>query len=148
MSSELHPILNELVPVIYDVTREQLQLPQATNMAASNQCNNLTLNLYQALDGRNIPARRESHFVPGREPLWHYVINHSVETLPSEEDLITDLNPWQFDGKHGHRSFLHAERGEVKEILRQEGAPEWFISLRGLATIKDVHTEKLTPFVR
>lgn len=148
MSAELHPLLNELVPVIYDVTRGQLAMPAGINMAETNQCHYLTLNLYHALEGRSLPARRESHFINQEEPLWHYVIAHEMGSIPTDEDIITDLNPWQFDAKNSHRTFLHGERGAVQEVLRHSGAPEWFISLRGLATIADTHTEKLMPTVR
>jgi hypothetical protein len=147
MNTPLSETVHGLAPAIYEATREELILHPYTDMSRSNRCHNLTLNLFRALDGRHIEARRELHQTP--EGLWHYVIVHApTNTPPSETDVITDLTPWQFEGAPPHSGLLHAGRREAQEILATAGAPEWFVSLRGLSTIVEAHTMALTPFVR
>lgn len=119
------------------------------NPAASNQCHVLTRQLRGALDHRGIQTRREFHKLP-LENVWHFVIAHSaIDTPPSDDDLITDLNPWQFmERAPAHYTFLHAPRGEVMERLRQEGAPDYFVALCGLETIVHAHTDMSHPVYR
>ncbi|HEV7453881.1 MAG TPA: hypothetical protein VGO07_01335 [Candidatus Saccharimonadales bacterium] len=147
MRTLLYETVHDLTPIIYEVTKEQLSMHPYADMSRSNRCHNLTLNLLRALDGRHIEARRELHKTSGG--LWHYVIAHApISAPPTETDIITDLNPWQFDDNPSHSGLLHAERHEVQAVLATEGAPEWFVSLRGLSTIAEAHTEVLTPFAK
>jgi hypothetical protein len=114
-------------------------------MSHSNNCSHLTLSLYGLLGQRGVESRRELH--QNAEGFWHYVIVHApVDSVPSETDTITDLNPWQYITTNGHIGFLHGQRNAVEEILGKTDSPDWFISLRGLATITKAHSLKLTPF--
>ena len=135
------------VPFVYDETKDRLSLHPHTDMSRSNVCHHLTLGLLGALNGRKLPARREQH--EDGEGRWHYLIAHlPTEAMPSPRDLITDLNPWQFDGRVPQRGYLHGERQEVQDILAAAGAPDWFVGLRGVATITRAHTLQLTPYSR
>jgi hypothetical protein len=127
----------QIVPAMFDSIRQDFQLPIHTNLAASNQCHVLTKGLHIALSGRNLDARREFH--QDEEGIWHYLIaHHPMDSLPRDDDIITDLNPWQFMQKNLSPNFtyLHGERGEIMDRLASEGAPDYFIALRGLATIR------------
>lgn len=145
MSSPYAEALGGLVSQVYDYTKEQLQLPSNSDMSRSNKCDQLTLNLYHALK-RGGMVRRELHMT--RSGLWHYVIAHTpIDSTPSDADVITDLTPWQYP-ESKRSGFLHAERQSLQEALIAANAPEWLVSLRGLATIIEPHTEKLTPFMK
>lgn len=131
-------IIQDIVPEMYLEMAAQMNRPPHTNMAQSNQCHVLTRGLHNALHGRGLIARREYHSL--EDGRWHYLIaHHDADTQPSDTDIITDLNPWQFMPGRTNRTFLHGERREIQEMLRDTGAPEWFISLRGIATIAKTH---------
>lgn len=135
-------IINEIVPDLYEACREELGAYPYTDLSGSNQCHILTRELYTALKNRGIESRRELHQIPdGR---WHFVIAHTpIDQAPSQADVITDLNPWQYNG--GHNGYLHADRLWIQKKLGYANAPAWFVSLRGVATITKPHTEEFMP---
>jgi hypothetical protein len=145
MTTELSGTVNTIVPMLFEATREQLQLPPYTDMSHSNRCDRLSLNGYAAFTGRHLPVRRERHDIQIEgENLWHYVLAHTPEqAAPTHADIITDFNPWQFEARRAHAGILHGPRDEVQQMLADAGAPEWFVSLRGLATITTAHTTVL-----
>lgn len=105
----------------------------------------LTKGLTVALNNRAIESRREYH--RDDEGIWHFVVAHGpVDAAPSHDDIITDLNPWQFmEHAPGNYTYLHASRGEIMDRLEKEGAPDYFIALRSLETIVHAHTDMLQP---
>ena len=132
--------VEQVVPDMFEAMAQDL--PQ-TNLAASNQCEMLTKGLYIALTNQGFDIKREYH--EDNDGIFHYVINHQPEAeAPREEDVITDLNPWQFMTDHlpsrVTHTYLHGTRQEVMERLEKEGAPDYFIALRGLATVTKAHT--------
>lgn len=143
MFSAKHTV-QELTPVIYQATREMLDVHPHTDMSHSNRCDRLTLHMYEALSNRGHAVRRELH--QSADGLWHFLLAHeSIETPPSDADLVTCLNPWQYGAPARLTGPLHGERGIVQETLRVHQAPEWFISLRGVETITQVHSTQLAP---
>jgi hypothetical protein len=144
--TEINRVVGDIVPYLYQAVKDEHRMPLMANMAASNQCHVLTKGLIDALNAREIEARREYHKTPNDDP-WHFVVAHTkYDAEPTEDDIITDLNPWQFKKSvAGHYTYLHAPRGEVIERLQKEGAPDYFIALRGLSTIVHSHTDKLLP---
>jgi hypothetical protein len=97
------------------------------------------------LRNQGIESRREFH--RNTENIWHFVIAHAaLDATPSYDDLVTDLNPWQFMNRAPeHMSFLHAPRSEVMERLEGYGAPDYYVALRGLDTIVHTHTDVMQP---
>ncbi|MDL2342392.1 MAG: hypothetical protein QFB87_04930 [Patescibacteria group bacterium] len=144
---ELKAVLQDVVPQIYADNIERLQLPMYSDMSRGNKCDRLTFDLHEALTSRGLPSRRELHKVAdGR---WHFVIAHAaVNAEPAATDLITDLTPWQVEMANRGSGFLHQDREAIMTTLQAAGAPEWFVSLRGIATIAERHTTRLTPFSR
>lgn len=116
-------------------------LPYNTDLTRSNFCHLLTLGLYNQLDRAEMPAQREFH---KSGELWHYVIRHSIDP-PSPSDIITDLNPWQFPPKQPRTGLLHGPRSDVMRIIRDAGAPEYYVSLRGISTITRQHDLRSWP---
>lgn len=143
--SELKAVIADIVPDMYYDLRERLRLPLNTNMASSNQCHVLTKGLSTALSLRGIEHRREYHETPDDDP-FHFVIAHTPrDSDPSDSDLITDLNPWQFlPSASVHHTYIHAPRHELMQRLADAGAPDYFIALRGLETIVHAHTDMPT----
>jgi hypothetical protein len=137
--------LNTLVPHLYKTIARDFQYPPNTNVSASNQCHVLTKGLHLTLRNQGIESRREFH--RNHENIWHFIIAHTPQdAAPSNDDFITDLNPWQFMGRAPkHMSFLHASRSEVMERLEHFGAPDYYIALRGLDTIVHSHTDVIQP---
>ena len=140
--TEISQTLAEVIPEMYHDLRDNMRMPVSTNMAGSNQCHVLTRALSTALTNRGINHRREYHETSGDDP-FHFVIAHTPgEAEPSEADLITDLNPWQFLPMVplGY-TYIHAPRHEVMQQLAEAGAPDYFVALRGLETIVHAHTD-------
>jgi hypothetical protein len=145
MFKPVSEVVRSVVPMVYDGVKDELQIHPYTDMSRSNVCHHLTLGLLGVLNRRHLPARREEHI--DDDARWHYLIAHtSAQQEATPNDIITDLNPWQFDGTVPRRGYLHGERQEVQDVLATAGAPDWFISLRGVATIKRAHTLALSPF--
>jgi hypothetical protein len=154
----MHAVNTELVqtsvPAIYDTVRRERCPAFRWDMSQSNQCHQLTLGMLGILEANREPARREMHEL-GTGSWWHFVIAHGdVTAAPSDDDIITDLNPWQYNVEGwesdqriaaADEGYLHGPRGMVMERLAKAGAPEWFVGLRGLATITEAHTTELTP---
>lgn len=99
---------------------------------------------FGALDNRGLECRRELHQTKDRQK-WHFVIAHAgINEPPSQEDLVTDVNPWQFMDKP-LTGFLHDERFKVQMALSQAGAEPWYVGLRGIATRTQAHRPDLMP---
>lgn len=122
---------------------EEMGLHPGYDQSKGNRCDRLTLDVMEALTSRGIPVRRELHM--DEEQNWHYLLAHSLED-PSDDDLISSLNPWQWRDTGG--GLLHSPRGEVLEVLTESGAPESFVALHSLRTIVKAHDTLKTPFVR
>lgn len=138
---ETAQILDEIIPHVYESVRFKQAKPAMTDMSWSNQCHNLTYELGEALENRDVMFRRELHQSPENRT-WHFVIAHANrDEEPSEDDMITDLNPWQFKPNRGQTGWLHLPRHELQATLEADGAPEYFVALRGVATITDLHYE-------
>lgn len=141
--TELRRTIDDIVPNLYDSVASDFQYPPGVNLAGSNQCHVLSKGLWLALDARGIRSRRELH--QDDEGLWHYVVAHTpLDAQPSEDDIVTDLNPWQFmDRPPLHYTYLHESRQDLMDRLASEGAPDYFVALRGLATVVMPHTDSL-----
>ncbi len=137
---QIDQVVGEIIPPMYDNIAQDMRYPRGYNLAASNQCHILSKGLHVSLTGRGIEARREYHEVDDGN-VWHYVIAHTPEdAVPTEEDIITDLNPWQYmDSAPGHLTYLHGPRQEVMDILSKHDAPDYIIALRGLETVVEAH---------
>lgn len=135
-----------LVPHVYEEVSGNLMLPRTTDMSHSNKCDVLTLSLYEGIRARKLPVRRELH--QAENNLWHYVIVHAAENdQPRNDDLITDLNPWQYENNFKHSGPLHGPRYEVMNTLKSADAPPWFVALRGIGSITAPHTLLKTPYM-
>ncbi|GEM_PF-2627456 len=131
-----------LVPLIYEASIGEFGLHPNTDMSRSNKCHTLTKDMLLALRCEEIAVRRELH--KDASGLWHYIIAHTdVETPPSDEDIITDINPWCFSGGEAYTGYLHAPRQEVMATLAAADLSAEQVSLRGLSTIVLAHTEDL-----
>lgn len=138
--TEIRQIVADIVPGMYDSIAHDFHYPLGTNLAGSNQCHVLSKGLWIALNNRGIETRRERHEAENGD--WHYLIAHApVDAEPSDEDVITDLNPWQFMPSPplnlGH---LHGTRAEVTGTIEQHGASNHVQSLRLLRTLVLAHT--------
>ena len=139
----LRNLLDEIVPDLYVSVAEGLGIPlrHPNEMAFSNQCEALTKALLGALVTRQrLPARREFHRPCSGDQRYHYLVAHEPKDAPpTDDDLITDLNPWQYlKDRDLRRSFLHGTRQEVMDTLREGKAPEWYIGCRSVETIVSV----------
>jgi len=143
MMNELHKFVEMAASYSAEDLNNALGLPLHYDQSKGNRCDRLTADTMQALQNRGLPVRREFH--QDEAGNWHYLLAHTIaEATPHEQDLISDLNPWQWRSYGG--GILHAPRQEVMEILRQRGAPEHFIALRGLETIVMQHDTQANPF--
>lgn len=134
--------VERLVPEVYDGITQQFGFQRGKNMAGSSQCHILTRGLQIALSHAGHEVSREYHESDDGK-IWHYVIAHRKhDRAPSEDDIITDLNPWQYmrGNMSPDHTFLHGPREEIMDRLRKEGAPDYFVALRSLATIKYANT--------
>ena len=138
MMTNIHKVVNEIVPAMYQDFGQDY--PLNYNFASSNKCQPLSKALWLALRQRDIQARREYHEAPNGD--WHYLIAHaSLDAEPHDDDIITDLNPWQFkNGSAPFNQFLHGPRQQVIAELEQGGASEHVRSLRALSTIAIAHS--------
>lgn len=135
-------MLNSFAENASKEVNRQLLLPEWKDQSAGNQCHALTFHVMTALQYADIPVRRELH--RDRFDNWHYVLAHTaLDAMPTDDDLISDLNPWQWRPERMGSGPIHAPRGELMEILRRSGAPEFFIALRSLETVVKAHEPKL-----
>jgi hypothetical protein len=80
-----------------------------TDMTRSGKCHTMTRDLMAHLQSGSMSVRRELHMT--LSGLWHYVLVHSPIDAPAlPSDVITDLNPWYFDGGERFTGFMHATR--------------------------------------
>lgn len=143
----LSSAVKELVPIIYEDVRETAQSPLLTDMSHSNRCDLLTLSLCSALNVLGYSQKRELH--QDDKGNWHYLIVHAgLNELPTADDLVTDLNPWQFEVTPRNSGYFHGERTNLESLLINSQAPEWFVSLRAIRTITQAHTTSKNPFIR
>jgi hypothetical protein len=138
-------IVSDLVPGINAGISDQLGLPPLTDMSRNNFCHEQTLALYNNLHTRGLESRRELH---QNNQGWHFIIAHAAtNSEPSDSDIMTDMNPWQYAGTQAGSGHLHLPRHELMTVLANAGAPEYFVSLRGLATVTQAHTMRMNPYI-
>lgn len=141
MRTMLHETVNGLAMFAAEDLNERMRFPYGTDQTAGNRCDVLTLDVMTALVNRGESVRRELHV--DNERRWHYLLAHTaIDEVPSD-DIVSDLNPWQWRGSGGQ--ILHGHRGDVMEQLAAAGAPEFFVTLRGLKTISMVHDVRKYP---
>ena len=147
MSIEIQQVLEQVVEPIYQEVAAAQGRPTWRTMPFSHQCDPLSRNLFEAFANRRMTARRELHTIPTPDgPMWHFMVAHADPgDEPALSDLVTDLNPWQFREPTPTLSYIHATREELMSTLAEQGAPEWFVSLRGIQTIKERHTLSSQP---
>lgn len=122
---------------------EAMGLAPGYDQTRGNRCDKLTFGVMQALQSQGLVLRRELHKDDAGN--WHYLLAHEVpDATPTNADLISDLNPWQWRDYGG--GILHAPREEVMARLRDEGAPAHFVALRSIATIAERHDTRPNPF--
>lgn len=145
--TKLETMMQEINHHASITVNEQLGQPYWKDQSAGNQCHALTRHALIAMEYRGIPVRRELH--RDREN-WHYILAHTPEgTEPSDDDMITDFNPWQFYSLDRNRftgigkGMLHMPRAELMHKLEAEGAPDFFVALRSIQTIVKSHEPKL-----
>lgn len=142
MAQSSSEAVSALIPHIYESSIAEFGFHPNTDMSRSVKCHTLSKDLMLALRTQGITVRRELHKSPSG--LWHYVLAHGeLEAPAQDEDVITDLNPWLFDGGGQYTGYLHAPRNEVMHTLETAGAPEEYIALRSVATVILPHTEDL-----
>lgn len=136
--TNLEKDIQSITPGLYQAQAEALGLPIWKDMSHSHQCQPLSFHMLQALQNRGHVLRRELHQDDGGN--WHYLLAHTdEEAQPTDSDLVTDLNPWQYSVESRLTGPLHAPRDEVMARLREEQAPEGFVALRALETIVNAH---------
>ena len=136
--TELERHIQEITPGLYHAQAEAMGLPVWKDMSHSHQCQPMSFHMMQALTNRGHVLRRELH--QDENGNWHYLLAHTKEDAdPTEHDLVTDLNPWQYTADAKVSGPLHARRDEIMDRLRLEQAPEFFVALRGLETIVQTH---------
>jgi hypothetical protein len=138
MKSSLNNLIDELSrEATREVNLRQGQ-PEWKDQSGGNQCHALTFHVMDAMRRRFQPVRRELH----RDEYgnWHYMLVHeAMDADPTDNDLVTDFNPWQWKHDRTAKGLIHAPRNELIERLRHEDAPEYVIALRGLDTITKHH---------
>ena len=138
---DLESTIDTLVPQAYEARIAIDGHYPHTDMSHSNQCQLLTFDMMEALHNRGIPARREYHEDDdGRLKVWHYLLAHEdIGAEPTEKDIVTDMNPWQWTDNKSLSGHLFGPRYEVMNRLADAGAPDYFIALRGIQTITKLH---------
>lgn len=125
----LRDFVAELVPKVHHQLRTGQDLPDVgyaarvpdEDISRSDQCERLSLVLYKLLDAQGLPVRRELHTHPYSNQ-WHFIIAHSLED-PSDDDVITDLNPWTFaTTKEVLPDFLHTDRRSAIALVLASGS--------------------------
>lgn len=123
-----------------DVNRE-IGAPLSTDQTRGNRCDLLTYFVMEAMQNQGLPVRREFH-TNGK--FWHYILAHDAPNAePSEDDIISDLNPYQGRAQGGR--ILHGPRREVLHDLTQAGVDLVMVTLRSTATIEAPHDVRKYP---
>lgn len=143
MIQSVGEMIHELAYNAQIEVNKQLGAPHFADQSAGNQCHQMTYIMEAALRNRGHDVARELHRDDSGN--WHYLIRHTApDSLPTDADIITDLNPWQWaKGLSKGKGLLHAPRTEVIDTLREAGAPDFFVALRSLATIVKAHEPNL-----
>jgi hypothetical protein len=139
--THLDQLVHELAPELYEERRLILgRAKGVSDMSHGNQCQHLSFDMNTALKNRGTIANREYH--ENGDGNWHYLLAHTfLDEEPSDDDLITDLNPWQGLGNNSRTGLLHGRRAEVMDQMFDAGVPEHLVALRGIATIRKRHAE-------
>ena len=136
------PTVNEIVRYAYEEVNEEDGRPLWHDQSKGNQCHRITYKVMSALGNRSLAVRRERH----EDDIgnWHYILAHEdPESEPNEGDFMTDVNPWQWKKGFGeNRGPIHAPRQELMERLQTDGAPDYVIALRSLATLEIAHDSR------
>ena len=106
----------------------ELKSPPHTDLTRSNLCHELTRYIARRLQAEGSPTQRELH--ADKCGNWHFVLNHEGPGKPpSDDDLITDFNPWQWGGFRywnftptSWRSYQNVVKKQGTELLRR---PAW-----------------------
>ena len=97
----------------------------------------LTFSLMEILRARHIIVRREFH-VDQESAASCFILADQIGEVPadpSDEDVITHVTPWGFEGADRLTGYLRGRRDEVAQLLQEAKAPEYAIALVGLETI-------------
>ncbi len=138
--TELSPQFRNYAAAAQEDVNMILERPTGTDQSAGSRCDVLTRSFQLRAKANGILLRRELHRNEDGE--WHYLIVHDdPESSPTEEDVITDLNPWQFSRGRIQEGPLHGPRHEVIDMLRTRGAWDRVLALRGLSTIVMPHDD-------
>lgn len=147
---KLSYLVAEIVPPIYEkfsaFLREEDWVGLSADPSHNSENGQMTADMYAALSKVGLPCRREYHeATDGRLSFVQFVIVHALpDEAPSEEDAITDLNPWQ-RGPINCRGYLHGKRSIVRKTLASKGVWPVFCALRAVETIVVPHTTALMP---
>lgn len=139
-------VLEQIVAQYMTEVSQGLNTDRGTqsDLSSSNQCGLLTACVWQRLTNSGLVVNRELH--QDENGNWHYLLRHAgSEQVPKENDIMSDLNPWQFDGSKGS-GILHGPRSEIMDALASKEAPDFFVALRGLDTITALHDMRENPF--
>lgn len=122
---------------------QELGRPLAYDQTRGNRCDLLTLSVMnQTLSNEGLQLSRELH--QNEHGDWHYILAHRApDAEPTETDLMSDLNPWQWGGSG--QGILHMPRNELMDHLSNKGAPAHFVALRSLTTITKAHDLRSNP---
>lgn len=117
---------------------EQLGLESWHDQTRSNRCDLLTKYVLEGLINKGFSnVHRELHQDP--ETLdWHLLLAHRLSDTPTEDDIISDLNPWRGSPSHV-TGILHGPRKWVMSEMRQQDVPAGQITLRASSTIVSHH---------
>ena len=119
---------------------------EGIDLSQSDRCHALTLDMWRIMDTAGVPARREFYYRDGH--LHFNIVHASPDALPSENDVITNLNPWQWTPDLVRTGYLHGPRHEVIQALRVAGVDEKYIALQRAETAILPHCTFLLPSTR
>ncbi len=143
--SDLRTAVEQCAREVTEGLNQERNLPLNYDQTKGNLCHLLTYYAFGRLTRIGLVLRRELHIDDAAN--WHYLLVHdSPEIAPTDTDIVSDLNPWQW--RDYGSGILHGPRHEVINTLRENGAPENVVALRGLRTISNPHHMQLNPFTK
>ncbi len=138
-------LMQEFARYASEDLNKNMGLPAGYDQSMGNRCDILTYDVMEAMKHRSVLLRRELH--QDEDGNWHYLLaNEPRYCEPTDDDLVTDLNPWQWRTYGG--GILHAPRAELMQALNEAGAPDTFVALRSMATITKIHDTRINPFFK
>lgn len=127
--------IESVIPTVYATTIKKLDIDPMTDLSRTGSCSQLTMEFIHALSPLLTLVHREMHIAPSGA--WHMLVAH--EASPSQQELVTDLCPWQFTPDSSSSGYFHGTRLELQRQLYENGANEDAISLVGLGTLVKRH---------